>query len=142
MTFTTPDHKDSVVEHVRRKHVRILQNRPIFKSRVTRNAGSNDSAANNDTYGSRHASSKRGTGLAIANSKPAYDLHNRGRIHSHVAPNLPNLGTLVVQCNNSHLPHDQILSILNSLDPGDDPKRPNHFFNTLDLVASNLLERL
>jgi hypothetical protein len=142
LTFTTPHHKDSVTEHVRLRHTRTRQNNPMSINKTWQYSGPSHSATKVAAPWLIGNPLRHATDLVEIGSKWPHTFHRGGQVYSHIASVDPAPLNWITQCDNPSIPHERILFILNCLDPRVDPKRANHFFNTLDLVAGNLLDRL
>ncbi|KAF3039837.1 hypothetical protein E8E11_007652 [Didymella keratinophila] len=100
-------------------------------------SGSHEVARANINYEMFKLSWKHSIGAVRACSPLPSKLRGGGIINLSV----PAHKDLVVQHINRTEPHDRTLTILSSLHPLVDAKRPNDFLNTLDLITANLLER-
>lgn len=138
MVFTAPYHKTRVIEHIRRRHLHMQRNASNTINKTTTGSGSHEFTRANINYEFFKLSSKHSTGAVRASST----LPSRLRGVSIIAPTVPAHKDLVVQHTDQTSPYDRTLTILNSLHPLVDAKRPNDFLNTLDLITANLLERL
>jgi hypothetical protein len=138
VVFTAPHHQSRVVEHIRRRHLHMQQNASTAVNRTTPASELHKMVQVNISYEMFKLSSKHSIGAIRASSSHTSKLRG-GKI---IAPIMPAHKDLVVQQTSRAEPYDRTLAILSSLHPFIDAKRPNDFFNTLDLIAANLLERL
>lgn len=138
IVFTATHHKTRVIEHIRRRHLHMQQNASTGINRTAPASGSNEVARADISYEMFKLSSKHSIGAIGASSIRPY----KRRDGRNIAPSVPAHKDLVVQHTERAGSYDPTLAILNSLHPLVDAKRPNDFFNTLDLIAANLLDRL
>lgn len=141
-TFTTPHNKDSVIQHIRYRHPRTQHNLVVLKDNTWKIAVSDDSATRTIISRPIGPLSRQKIDLSEVGRHFCDKLQESRRVHSRTDSVVPTPRILTIHGGNPRVPNDRILSILNCLDPNMNPKRPNHLFNTLDLVASNLLDRL
>ncbi|KAH7374393.1 hypothetical protein BKA66DRAFT_468429 [Pyrenochaeta sp. MPI-SDFR-AT-0127] len=155
--FNGIDHKQSVIAHIRQHHPESLQAQSSGAGcthkalHLRRDPKASYIATNRDSLIDSHFEASKELNATwpigkLVKSAHDFDAIGLWRYRDFSASRRalkakPATQPRLIDDNNPNIPHDRFLFLLNSLDPKVHPTRSNDFFNSLDIIVGNLVDK-